>query len=70
MSEDKAQAQGPGELPFIGKVLFVVLFTAFMAAFSYFVLPYVYEYVSLPFGDWVYEHARQWTGEPPRPPRT
>lgn len=57
-------------LPLAGKVLYWLTWIAGMAVLVIFVLPLVYRYVSLPFGDWVYEIARQWTGEPPRPPRT
>lgn len=44
----------------------VAVFIA-LSVFAYFVLPIVYTYVSLPFGDWVYEIARSWTGEPYTP---
>lgn len=40
-----------------------------MSAFAYFVLPYVWTYVSLPLSDWAYELVRSWTGEPYTPPR-
>lgn len=52
MGEDMTQARGPEELPFIGKVLFVVIMVVGMAAFSYFVLPYIGEYISGPFARW------------------
>jgi hypothetical protein len=54
-----------------GKMVFRALcwvtFIIAMALFSYFILPLVYRYVSLPLGDWGYEVVRSWTGEPYKP---
>lgn len=57
-------------LPFAGKVFFWLFWIVGMALIAIFIAPLVYRYVSLPLGDWAYETIRQWTGEPPRAPRT
>jgi hypothetical protein len=54
---------------FLYRAMLMVLFILIMSAFAYFVVPLIQTYVSFPAGDWVYEQLRQWTGEPPRPPR-
>lgn len=55
---------------FLFRALCLVTVIIGMTAFAYFVAPLIYSHVSMPFGDWIYETVRQWTGEPPRAPRT
>lgn len=57
----------PSELPLIGKILYWITFIGGMLLISYFVLPLVYEHVSIPLGDWGYELVRSYTGEPYKP---
>lgn len=45
-------------------IAFTIVVTSVL---GYFLAPYVWTYLSLPFGDWVYEIARSWTGEPYTP---
>lgn len=64
----------PERFSFAGKLAYravlTVLWVLIMVAFIYFVVPLIQRYISFPAGDWVYDQLRQWTGEPPRPPRS
>ena len=57
-----------GQLMSVAIALAAIAFV--LALIAIFIAPLVYRYVSLPLGDWAYETIRQWTGEPPRAPRT
>ncbi|MCV0395909.1 MAG: hypothetical protein K5872_06595 [Rhizobiaceae bacterium] len=43
----------PADLPLAGKIFFWVAFIIVMAAFSYFAIPILDQYVALPFSEWV-----------------
>jgi hypothetical protein len=64
----------PDHLPpfkrFLYRAFCIAFFAVGMTLFIYFVAPLIYRHVSIPFGEWTYEQVRQWTGEPPLPPRT
>lgn len=55
---------------YLFRALCLVTVVVVMAVFAYFVGPLIDRYVGFPLGDFVYEQVRQWTGEPPRIPRT
>lgn len=44
-----------------------VLVFVIMGALAYWVGPWIQTNVGEPFGDWVYDIVRGWTGEPYRP---